>query len=238
MSALAQPRLVALLAVAAFLAVTHAAWPDAHERAAAQYHFVLTLGYGHLIGAALPALRRTLARGALACAALLSTAATAFSLYAAAVAAWPPLVLALVALSVWHIAENDLAMGRALGSGTPLPPLAFGGRGQAGALAIAALVLAAAALALSDEGRFGDLFSAATLHHLVGWLAFLIARGASLRRLAAVHAPAALGCLALLAGPEEATAPLRAIAFSPALYLFWSALHVVHSAFVRRARAA
>jgi hypothetical protein len=147
-------------------------------------------------------------------------------------------VLGLVALSVWHIAENDAAMARARlrplppGAGLGLPPL--GPVGRALSLPCTVLVLALAYRALPDPGRFGDVFSAVTLYHLVAWVAFARARGASPLRLAALHAGPAALCAALWLAPEPGAAPLRAIVFSPGLYLFWSALHVVQTA---RARA-
>jgi hypothetical protein len=225
MRALLLPRLLAASAVVAFLAATHLAWREPGPRAAAQYALVITLGYGHLIGAALPVWRRILARGALGAAAWLLAGATLFALHATAVAAWPPLALGLAALSVWHISENDVAMAHALRTGGALPPLVLG---AALPLAGAAGVLAIAGWALPDAGRFGDVFSAVTLYHLLAWLGFRIARGARLAPLAAVHAVPALLCGALWLAPEAA--PLRALAFSPGVYLFWSALHVVQTA--------
>jgi len=73
----------------------------------------------------------------------------------------------------------------------------------------------------------------ATLFHLVGWLVFLIARGASLAHLFVLHAPPAALCLALLAWPGEVAAPLREWVFSPAIYLFWATLHVAQTALAR-----
>jgi hypothetical protein len=216
MAALRNPRLLAGLAALGFVAATRAAWPDGQQRAAAQ-----------------PALRRAAARGALRCAWLAAAAATAFALYATAARAWPPLALGLAALSVWHIAENDAALARALRSGRGLPALPRTAAAQAPPLAAAALVLAVAAWALPDAGRFGDVFSAVTLYHLLAWLGFALARGASAARLAALHGVPALACAALWWSPEGGG--LRSAAFSPALYLFWSALHVLQTA---RARAA
>ncbi len=232
MQALLQPRLVAALATGAFLAATHAAWREPEPRASAQYALVITLGYGHLIGAALPAWRRIAARGALGMAAWGVAVATAFALYTKAVAAWPPLALGLVALSVWHICENDVALARALRAGGALSPIAFR---HALPLAGAALVLALAGWALPDAGRFGDVFSAVTLYHLVAWLALRLVRGARLGPLVALHAAPAFLCGALWLAPEG-TARLRAVAFSPGVYLFWSALHVLQTA-RSRARA-
>jgi membrane protease YdiL (CAAX protease family) len=225
-----QPRAVAALGVAAFVIATHAAWPEASARAPRQYALVITLGYGHLIGAALPAWRRIAARGPLVASAWLLAAATAFALYGTAVAAWPALVLAPVALSIWHIAENDVAIARALRAGGALPKLARGAGGHAPAVAGAALVLGVAGWALPDPGAFGDVFSAVTLYHLLAWLALRIARGASLARLGLLHAGPALVCAALWLAPDAGAASLRALAFSPGVYLFWSALHVLQTA--------
>lgn len=235
MSLVRRPRFAAALAVAVFLVLTHAAFPDGAARAEAQYALVITLGYGHLLGAALPACRRAVARGALACAWRLCAAATAFALYAASVAAWPPLVLGLVALSVWHIAENDAAMAHVLRAGGALRRLPPGAAGHALPLVSTALVLMLAHRALPDPGRFGDVFSAVTLYHLVAWIAFASARGTSAARLAALHAGPACACGALWLAPDAGAAALRALALSPGIYLFWSALHALHTA---RARAA
>jgi hypothetical protein len=226
-------RLITLGFVAAFVALTHAAIPGAEERTQRQYLFVIALGYGHLIGAALGT-RRPGARSRLALGFAGVTLATAFALYLEGVAAWPGLAFALLALSVWHFTENDVALARALATGTAPGPLPRRAREHAVPIAAAA-ALVGAALALSpDAGLLGDLFSAATLFHLVGWLVFLVARGASRARLLALHAPPLALCAWLSASPAEALAPLREWAFSPPIYLFWASLHVAHTALARR----
>jgi len=45
-------RAVSFSWVVVFLLATHASFPDAGVRASVQYLFVVTLGYGHLLGAA------------------------------------------------------------------------------------------------------------------------------------------------------------------------------------------
>jgi hypothetical protein len=231
-------RLITLGAVVAFLALTHAAIPGAEARAQAQYRCVIALGYGHLLGAALGSLRRGLA-SPLGLGFAAATLASAFALYLAGVAAWPGLAFALLALSVWHFTENDAALARALAAGADAPgPLPRRAREHAPALAAAAAVVAAALGASPDPGRLGDVFAAATLFHLVGWLVFLLARGASPLRLLALHAPPLALCAWLSASPGPALAPLREWAFSPAIYLFWASLHVAHTARARLPAAA
>jgi hypothetical protein len=225
-------RLITLGVVAAFLAITHAAIPGAEERAWRQYRFVIALGYGHLIGAALGSLRPGRA-SPLALGFAGATLTTGFALYLESVAAWPGLAFALLALSVWHFTENDVALARALAARTAPGPLPRRAREHAGSIAAAAAVVGAALAVSPETGLLGDLFSAATLFHLVGWLVFLIARGASRARLLALHAPPLALCVWLSSSSGEALAALREWAFSPAIYLFWASLHVAHTAFAR-----
>jgi hypothetical protein len=218
-------RLVTLGVVAAFLGVSHLACREPEARSYGQYLFVITLGYGHLLGAALGA--RGGARASPLNRALVAvTMATGFALYRAGVAAWPGLAVALLAVSVWHFTENDVALARALQTGVALGPLPRHARAQALPLAAAAVVVAAALLASPDPGLLGDLFSGATLFHLIGWLVFLIGRGARPRRLLAVHAPAFVLCGLLLASSSDVALRLREWVFSPAVYLYWASLHV------------
>jgi hypothetical protein len=227
-------RLVTLGAVAAFLAASHLALQEAEARSYAQYLFVITLGYGHLLGAALGA-RRGARAAPLTRALVAATIPTGFALYVEGVAAWPGLAFALLALSVWHFTENDVAMARALRTGAALEPLRRDGRAQALPIAVAAAIVAAALVASPDAGLLGDLFSAATLFHLVGWLVFLIARGARPLRLFVLHAPPFVLCGLLLAWRSEAAQDLREWVFSPAIYLYWASLHVVQT-LIRRGR--
>jgi multisubunit Na+/H+ antiporter MnhC subunit len=229
-------RLVTLSVVAAFLAASHLAFREAEARSYAQYLFVITLGYGHLLGAALGA-RRGARASPLTRAFVATTIVTGFALYVEGVTVWPGLAFALLALSVWHFTENDVAMARALRTGAALEPLPRHSRAQLLPITVAAAIVSAALVASPDPGLLGDLFSAATLFHLVGWLVFLIARGASPVRLLAVHAPAFVLCGLLLAWPSDAARGLREWAFSPAIYLYWASLHVVHTIALRRSSA-
>lgn len=115
------------------------------------------------------------------------------------------------------------------------------GRGSGEALVGLGLAGASRLLPYSWEGPlapgFVDFFAASTSYHLVSWLVFFGDRAALCRerrrpgegralwrRIAAAHLPALLFCAGLCAMPGLATA--REIVFSPAIYLFWSVLHV------------
>jgi hypothetical protein len=116
---------------------------------------------------------------------------------------------------------------------------------------VAGALLCAGAIALPADLRgtgigFGEIFSIAVLHHLIGFLLLFAdrarlalasgdrdaARSVGLR-LALVHAPFALVTAALLLLPLPALYGLRTWFFSPALYLFWSLLHVAQTLAVR-----
>jgi hypothetical protein len=226
-------RLVTVSLVATFLVASHLASREAEARSYGQYLFVITLGYGHLLGAALGA-RRGARVSPLTRAFVAATIATGFALYVEGVTAWPGLAFALLALSVWHFTENDVAMARALRTGAAFEPLRRDGRAQLLPIAVATAIVAAALVASPEPGPLGDLFSAATLFHLVGWLVFLIARGARPLRLLALHAPPFVLCGLLLAWRSDAAQELREWVFSPAIYLYWASLHVVHTIVLRR----
>jgi hypothetical protein len=225
-------RLVTLSFVATFLIASHLAFEEPEPRSYAQYLFVITLGYGHLLGAALGAHQGARA-SPLTRSFVATTIGSGFALYVEGVAVWPGLAFVLLALSVWHFTENDVAMARALRTGVALEPLRRDGRAQALPVAGAAAIVAAALAASPNPGPLGDLFSAATLFHLVGWLVFLIARGANPWRLLALHAPPFALCGLLLVASSDAALWLREWVFSPAIYLYWASLHVVHTIVLR-----
>ena len=224
-------RAVTLGFVTAFLVASHLAVRQAEARSQAQYLFVITLGYGHLLGAALGARRArvSLLGGSFA----IVTIVIGFALYREGVAAWPGLAFALLALSVWHFTENDVAMARALRTGAALGPLPWSRRAHAAPLVAALGIVATALAAGPDPGLLGDLFSAATLFHLVGWLVFLIARGTSALRLFALHAPAFALSGGLLAASPDGAPWLREWLTSPAVYLYWASLHVADTLLLR-----
>jgi hypothetical protein len=272
-------RTTSLGLVVAFLLGTHAWIPDAELRASIQYLCVVTLGYGHLLGAV--ALRRS-RRGAwtqppplLVDAFWASTALTGFAAYAWAVARLPALILPLLAVSAWHTVENDLAIGRAYANGLRVEAMPRTKGYHAVTLGVTGLVVLlgtrtaswqdlAAGLGWTDAGdgaalgRSGlagwiatmswldlpDLFVLVTLHHLLSWLVLLLdrvraARAAGRRdeaarmcaRLLGVHLVPAAVCIGLLALPRAGTVHL--VVFGPAVYLYWSVLHVIETSWRR-----
>jgi hypothetical protein len=186
--------------------------------------------------------------------------ATLFALHLELLARAPSAaVLPLLAISAWHGAENDAALARAYRSGLRLGSMPRGlrhhARALAGTAAIAALFAAsrgADAFAPDLRGsplegalplHFADVFALFGLQHLLSWLVLLAERGRALARagqgaaarrlaarLAALHLAGAAPCLAALLVPAGSAPALRAWLLSPAIYLFWSTLHVAQTA--------
>jgi hypothetical protein len=89
---------------------------------------------------------------------------------------------------------------------------------------------------------FGDVTTGTVLYHLVSWLALVISklhaarrdapRAAVMRhrRLILAHAVPALGCALAVSIGRDLSNGAMLLAFSPAIYLFWSALHVMQTA--------
>lgn len=170
---------------------------------------VLALGYGHLLAAArLP--RPTEAARWLRLGVWLPPS---LLVYAAALGRWPALSAGLVALSVWHAAENDAALARSGGrGGLRLPWLPPGpARLCAASAAWTGAALAAAAAAALDSGWWAA-------PGLPAWLPFALA------------APGALFALgALLREPERprvAAALLLAAVAAPVAGLHLSPVEV------------
>lgn len=242
----ARVRLASLAVVAAWLALARLLVPDPAGRAGLHYTVVVALGYGHLLGATRAGRGAGPGGGLAAWLALLLVASFA-PLYALAAGRWPGLVVAGLALAVWHAVENDLALPEALRGGARLGPLPRRPGAQLPALALAALAGLAAALALAGAlpVPFGDLFAVAILHHLVSWLLVVEARRRALarsdpeagrrlaRRLAALHAFPALAAGALAAAPDAPVARVLGPLFSPSLYLYFSTAHVAATACAR-----
>ncbi|MCG8589618.1 MAG: hypothetical protein MJE66_10035, partial [Proteobacteria bacterium] len=106
--------------------LSRAAFPDEAERQQFLYAAVITIGYGHLIGAvAFTRMRRH--SEAHRDSPLEWTAfwlvglATSFCAYAWLLQAHPVVLLPLLAISTWHTIENDLALGRAYRAGFRMP---------------------------------------------------------------------------------------------------------------------
>ncbi len=303
-------RAATVACVCSFLVITRMLVPDPGERADFQYLFVITIGYGHLIGAAVFARRRMalrvrsgISRGIVRAVAAVGVL-DLFVLYAWASQVSVSFFLPLLAISIWHIAENDLALGRsstaAFGMG-PVPrsrehhvaaialtslllavgqklldPVSSGilisgpmgaevasgilrlvavvcglwlGARTRGSLQVLGVVTAAASVAIPAHAglleilSFGDFFSAVTLYHLVQFIAHFVgrlrrvddpsARRARIRRLAWVHLAAVLLCVLLVVLPGKELAAVRYAVFSPAIYLFWSVLHVAQTVVAR-----
>jgi len=141
-------------AVACYLLAARAALPGEGERAALHYAVVATLGYGHLLGAALRAGRAGAGRSVLRSTCLLVAGANAVLLGGLALERWPALVLVLLGVSLWHVVENDLALAGAYARGHRPGPLPRSLDGQLGCLGATLLGvgLARGALAPAELG--------------------------------------------------------------------------------------
>ncbi len=275
-------RATSLALVTGFLVATHVWLPEAEVRSSVQYLFVVTLGYGHLLGAvAVPRSGCTSAdsgspRILLASFRIVATL-TGLAAYAWVIGRMPGLVLPLLAVSAWHTVENDLAIGRGHANGWRVGPMPrtpgyhvlalgmtgcvvavatwteswrelTGGLGWTGPGAEASTAVSRHAGSALLAGWFDlpDLFVLVTLHHLLSWLLLLAGRVRALRadgcrreatglcrRLAVVHLGPALLCGTLLALPAEVTGSAHLFVFGPAVYLYWSVLHVVQTSWRR-----
>ena len=144
-------------------------FPDPGPRAQWLYGLVLTLGYGHLLGAALGATDRLshrlragmlwkplhslppAGRAAVGIGVGCGAAALPYLAYASALGHWPWLAGILLAIATWHSVENDSALPRTYRSGLRLPPVSRDADTHATTLGITALVLALATAALASE---------------------------------------------------------------------------------------
>jgi hypothetical protein len=186
---------------------------------------------------------------------------TLFAAYAWALRspALQPLVLAPILLQIaWHKAENDLELGRAYASGMRFGALRRTLRPHAITLALAAgaggVALSTPEGALFARFYFGrslvplqpwltldDLSAAFVLYHTLSWLLYLEDRARTLarscateavrlrRRVLAFHAAP----LALAAALQVWLPGAQVYLAAPGLYVFWSALHTVHTAVAR-----
>lgn len=152
MSGAARNRARSAALVAAWLAAAGLLFPDGARRAEAHYLLVATLGYGHLIGALRPRGRGARPRGALRAAYVALAIANGLLAYALLLERWPALVLVLLAASVWHSAENDLALDAAYAAGRRLGPISLGAGAQLASLGATLLVVALAGGTLAAAG--------------------------------------------------------------------------------------
>jgi hypothetical protein len=146
--------------VGLYVAAAGIALPDEARRGALHYLVVATIGWGHLLGSL--RLGRVASRSALRAACLAVALANALLLYLLALERWPALVLGMLAISVWHAAENDAALEQAYANGHRLgPPSRSTGARLAGA-GPTLLVVALAGGAL-PPAELGPLLAASPL---------------------------------------------------------------------------
>jgi hypothetical protein len=228
--------------------------PDAATARRWLFFVALPVGYGHLLAALWFSRHKMPARG-IDVALLGSCLVTALCAYCAALYGLPRFacLAALLFASVWHTVENDLQLARAYLSGLRLGPMPRAARHHALALA-GTLLVGGAALATQDGATFlrlnigtalpvtfaslDDVALAVILYHEMSWLLFFLDRAlrlpGSMRRAARWrlfwwHAlPLTIGALAYQWLPA-----FWGYAISLHLYLFWSAAHVLHTAWVR-----
>ena len=154
-------RIVTGICVISFLLVTRALVPDPGPRAELQYLLVITLGYGHLIGAAVSGRRRlaTLAprwlSGRLAGVAAALAVLDLFVAYVWATHVSLAIFLPLLVVSIWHIVENDLSLRQPEAGGIGIPPVPRSMHPHVAAIAATALLAAIGQQLLSPA--VGDL---------------------------------------------------------------------------------
>ena len=225
-------RVVTLGWVGGFLGAFALTYPEPAARSQAQYLFVTTLGYGHLIGAAvfarsrMAALRPTEIPPLLFAALLSVSAATGFALYAWAGGLHTGVFVPLLAVAVWHFVENDLCLGRAYRNGFQLGPVPGRGTGLAASVGMAAIVLAAAQATLAPhESRiFLPGTGLVEIAHLVLRIVagtcglFLLARGSGASQRVMGTALIAGGLLLPSRIPPESGIGFSEVFFSATLY--------------------
>lgn len=185
-------RVITAAVVAAYIATTTALIPDTELRASLHYTIVLTLGYGHLVGAYVaPRMRRSapaderavwstrtgptvrgLGVAAAAVRAVTPWIATlaAFAVFTGLLATHSVLVLALLGVATWHTAENDLALDEAYANGGRLGRLTRSADEQLAGLGETLVLLALAGGALTAGALQPDL-TTESIHFAHGaWL--------------------------------------------------------------------
>lgn len=186
-------RILAAIVTCAAIAAPRIAIADAASRAELLYLAIIPLAYGHLLGALFGS--RPLARHSAAgpriplLAFQLVSLCSLFALYSAIVAA--PLLIAMAAVSVVHVVENDLALAGA--RGLALGPISRSADRHIQIMGVVAL--AGFAAASTEEGR--SLAAALGLPPaaaVIGGLRWL-AGGSGLALLCRRSAPFAGGCL-------------------------------------------
>ena len=164
-------RLVSASVVATYGTATLLCIPDSDHRAAVHYAVVITLGYGHLLGAWLAPLserRSTAVAAARAGGSRITSPAgwprrlaawsallLAFVLFTGWLASSPLLVMGLLAVATWHTVENDLAMDDAGATAGRPGPLSRSLDAHLAALGLTLVLVTLAGAALA-AGRSAD----------------------------------------------------------------------------------
>lgn len=264
-------RLAAAAWVAGFLGAVRVLAPTPELQAEWQYRIALPLGYGHLLGGLLFGRRRLAAlvpEGVppglfalfVANGACLLLVLYVWSLGQALL--YPFVLVGMLVVSAWHIAENDVAVADARQAGLALAPLRGGLRELARCslflLGIGVLALATPAghayqlryvglLVIPFQlATVADVGTAILLYHAATWVLFTLERARALawsaprearrmrRALFWVHAAP----LALALGAHLWLEGLYVYVSAPFLYLFWSVLHALQTAATRNTRSA
>jgi hypothetical protein len=246
----ARLRLGALALVAVLVIGLRALAPDPGARRASLLLVALGLGYGHQLAALRFGSRRRKTLDRLLVGVTTLSAALAFAAaLASGAAAW--LLVALAWLAAWHVLENDVAGGRARGSGRRLPPLSRRPGPHLVTLAASAAVVGLALWAPGSAPAWvgvgvpawlavwtpEEVIALLLLYHSAAWLGRALGRASRASRRAPILVVHALPLLALAAANAFAPA-VFAWAASPPAYLFLSAAHAVHTCFERGFEAA
>ncbi len=222
--------------------------------------------YGHIVGAAifsLPRHRLSLVARTdrlLVAAFSLVSLLVLFGLYASALHVTElraPLLVAMLALSLWHIVENDFELGRAYRTRMQLGAIRFdrssAPRIVAGLVIVTAIVLCTPSGIQLSEFLIGrppllsralvldDFVVFVVLYHAVSWIVFLLDRARASeeltssdyaqlkRRLAWLHLAPVVPFISLSFWFE----PIYLYIAAPGLYVFFSIAHTLHTATLR-----
>jgi hypothetical protein len=224
------------------------------------YLIALPIGYGHLLGAALfsrsrraagPSSLLTMAFGGVGILSLMAGYTRALHTPTLQMVVLVPMLL----VSAWHVAENDFALGRSYRDALRLGSVPRAIRHHAlaaawtagiGLLALSTptgvrysmLHFGGPVVPLQTTFSIDELATAVLLYHAVSWILFFEGRTRALPEVAARHLRKRLFWLHAI--PLALNAALYlwvpAVHFyvaAPTLYLFWSVLHAFQTAFVR-----
>jgi hypothetical protein len=205
-----RPRVAALALAALPVASVRALGLPPERREVVLWAVLVTVGWGHLLGAALfawPRIRASLGAGVpagLAGAFCIGLVASFFGAYVWLLSEAPALVLLLLAASAWHTAENELVLGAAWRGGGRAPAFARGVAAQVPGLAAGAGLALVFWTAGAGQALLPDLVAGAS--------------GADAAEVLRV-ATAAAGAWLLLRGPDRRERGLGASLLGIALAL-------------------